>query len=165
MEPNEEHIRETSGENLEKMSIKPLLYLASIISLVIFLATFIPYTVYEIHLMSVFSFYFSYTFSYLLLFFIVWIGLILYYRHQAVHMEELSQYVRIFGVNPRWLIVRTGNRFVDWIGLIIGIVLSVLSIIIPVALLFLPGFIFLTLSFFFALTMGNSNKWKLVRRL
>jgi hypothetical protein len=164
MEPNEEHIKETSGENLEKMSIKPLLYLASIISLVIFLATFIPYTFYEIHLMSVFSFYFSYTFSYLLLFFFTWIGLILYYRHQAVHMEELSQYVRIFGVNPRWLIVRTGNRFIDWIGLLIGIVLSVLSIVIPVTLLFLPGFIFLTLSFFFALVLGNSNKWKLLRR-
>jgi hypothetical protein len=164
MNPNEEHIKVTSGENLEKISIKPLLYLASIISLVIFLVTFIPYTFYGIHLMSVFSFYFSYTFSYLLLFFTVWIGLILYYRHQAIHMEELSQYVRVFGVNPRWLVVRTGNRFIDWLGLFIGIVLSVLAIIIPVALIFLPGFIFFTLSFLFAILLGNSNKWKLIRR-
>jgi tetrahydromethanopterin S-methyltransferase subunit F len=164
MNPNEEHLNEISGDNLEKLSVKPLLYLASIISLVVFLVTFIPYTFYGIHLMSLFSFYFSYTFSYLLLFFIVWIGLIFYYRHQAVHMEELSQYVRIFGVNPRWLFVRTGNRSIDWAGLIIGILLSVLSVIIPGALIFLPGFIFLTLSFYFAIALGSTNKWKLLRR-
>lgn len=164
MSPNEEHIELTSGENLERISIKPLLYLASIISLVVFLITFIPYTFYGIYLMPAFSFYFSYTFSYLLLFFIVWLGLILYYRHQAVHMEELSKYVRIFGINPRWPLVRTGNRLIDWIGLIVGVFLSVLSIIIPVALIFLPGFIFFTLSFFFAIAMGNSQKWNLKRR-
>lgn len=164
MNPNEEHINDTSGENLEKISIKPLLYMASIISLLLFLATFWFYTFYGIHLMPVFSFYFSYTFSYLILFLVVWIGLILYYRHQAIYLDELSQYVRIFGVNPRWLVIRTGNRYIDWLGLVVGIVLSALSIVFPVMLIFLPGFLFLTMSFFFAIILGNSNKWKLVRR-
>lgn len=164
MKPNEEHIKVTSGENLEKISIKPLLYMASIVSLIIFLFTFIPYSIYEIHMMSFFSFYFSYTFSYLLLFLVVLIGLILYYRHRAIHMEELSQYVRIFGVNPNWLVVRTGNRLIDWIGLIVGIIFSILSILIPKAIIFFPGFLLFTLSFCFALLFGSANKWKLLRR-
>jgi hypothetical protein len=79
-------------------------------------------------------------------------------------MEELSQYVMIFGVNPRWLVVRTGNWLIDWIGLVGGIVLSALSIIIKEALIFLPGFLLISLSFFFALALGNSDKWKLFRR-
>lgn len=164
MRSNEIHTTENSGENMEKITVSPLLYLTALITLAVFLISFIPYTLYGLHLMPIFSFYFSYTFSYLILFFLVFIGLIFYYRHKSVHMEELSQYVTIFGANPRWLVNRTGIRLIDWIGLLAGVTLSVLSILNPKALLFFPGFLLLTLSFLFALLFGSSKKWKLKRR-
>ncbi len=164
MEPNELHINEQSEENLEKISIKPLLYLSSLIALAVFLVTFMPYSILKINLLPFFSFNFSYIFSYLILFLLIFIVLIFYYRHKSVHMEELSQYVTIFGVYPAWLINRTGNRPYDWYGLGIGIILSVCSFLYTPATRYSPGFLFLTLSFLFALMLGSSKKWKLIRR-
>ena len=100
----------------------------------------------------------------MILFLPVIIILILYYRHKSVHMEELSQYVTLFGAHPRWLINRTGNRLIDWFGLGAGVFLAVLSLIFCSAIRFFPGFLFLTLSFFFALLLGSAKKWKLKRR-
>jgi hypothetical protein len=165
MKSNKQHTGESSDENLEKVSIKPLLYLTSIVSLVIFLLSFYPYLfIYKLHLIKIFSCNFSYVITYLILFFILLVGLIIYYRHLVLHMEEMSKYVRIFGLNPEWLITRTGNKGVDWVGFLAGLVLCIISLVCPKTFFFFPGFLFFTLSFFFALLLGNPNKWKLLRR-
>lgn len=165
MEPLEYHTDEESGENLEKLSIKPLLYVSSLVSLVIWGVTFIPYLKSGVRLFVAFSDHFNYVLVYLLLFFAVLTVLVFYYRHVSLHMERMSRYVRIFGVHPAWLIFRTGNVSLDWAGLIIGMALCVLVFFHECLLFrFFPGFMFLTLSFLFALLLGNSRKWKMLRR-
>lgn len=164
MEPSELYTTGVSDENLERISIKPLLYLASLFSLVFFLVTFIPYIIFRLHLFPFFTFNFSYIFTYLILFLLIIIALILYYKHKSLHMEEISRYVTILGAHPTWLINRTGNRYIDWYGLGIGVCLSVISLIVSKAIWFFPGLLFITLSFLFALLLGSSKKWKLKRR-
>jgi hypothetical protein len=164
MNSNESQTSEKLGQNLEKITIRPLLYLASMSTLAIFLLTFLPYSKFDINILPFFSFNITYILTYCTLFTLIFIALVLYYRHKSVHIETFSRYVKILGINPNEIINRTGNRKIDLIGFISGVILSIVSLIIPGGIVAFPCFLLLTMSFFFSLRFGSTNKWKLLRR-
>ena len=164
MENNNLTVSEEPGQNLEKIPIRHLSYLASLFTLLIFLASFIPYYHLNYILLPFFTFYFSYVFSYLFLFLIIFLVLIFTYKNKALHLKELHYKTTILGINPYTIIIRTGIQQIDIIGLIAGLIFCVLSCLFPLTRMFFPGFLLLTMSFLFSILYGSTKKRELKRR-
>ncbi len=163
MEEQEYHQKEKSGDNLEKIGVKPLLYYSSLVTLILFIITCVPFFNSKYTPFLILPFFLFYIYLYLFIMVIVFFILIMIYRDKAINMEIFSD-VKILGFKPITLVNRTGIRYIDIAGLFIGIVIFIITLLSPSIYIISPGVLLLTLSFLFALFSGKSNKWSLKRR-
>lgn len=158
------HTSEQSGEIFEKFSVKPVLFVASVV--MVFITVCLIYPLFfspKIHVLTFLSFYSSYIFTFLILYVIVYLILVFIYRHQSLQMKTFSEQP-ILGLKPIYLVCRTGVRLIDIFGMIVGIALSVLCYLKePLRFLF-PLFLFFSFAFISALYTGPATKWQLKRR-
>ncbi len=163
MEDKKYHQKEKSGENFDKIGVKPLLYYSSLLAVIFFIVTCIPF--YNLNytpflILPVFSFY---LYSYLFISILIFLILILVFRDKAGNLEIFSD-VKILGLRPISLVNRTGVRYIDFAGLFLGSIIFIITLLTPAIQIISPGILLLTLSYLFALLSGKSNKWSLKRR-
>lgn len=158
------HTSGPSGGIFEKFGVKHLLFQSSVMVAVSWLVLFYPlYFHPRPHLLPFLGFYSSYVFTFLMLFVAIFVGLSLAYRHKALQMELFSD-VDILGIKPFSLVTRTGVARIDYVGLVLGICFSLLALLLRDIRFIFPFFLFLSLSFFFAILTGSSKKWRLKKR-
>lgn len=154
--PDSEHL-------FERFSVRPVLFMASIMTLGLWTILFIPINFFKFHLFHFMGFFFSYVLTFLILYVIVFITLVLVYRHNALQMKIFSN-VPIFGIYPQTFMRRTGLPYVDILGVILGIFFCIITLLFTKVHCLFPFFVFTTLSFLFAILSGVKDPWMLLRR-
>lgn len=148
----------------EQIKTTHLIYPSTLISILIFAATFYFYYNSGITLISFLPFFSSYIFSYLVLLLIVYLMTVLTFRNKAVNMRIFAPHVQVYGYHPLEFSSRLGVKYIDIIGAVISFIFCITTlVIIPIKMLF-PGFLLFFLSFLSSIIWSNQKKWEFKRR-
>lgn len=161
-------LHETHKESVdvfEKFSIKPLLYLSIIITLVIYAISFYPvYFILKPKIIGVLPFSFNYILLYLALWVVVFTVFGFYYKNRAANMSDFVGNFKFLRQNPKTFVARTGVRLIDIVGVVFATFFAITSSLFEPLHFLIPFFILSGLSFLFALITGSSKQWNLKRR-
>ena len=128
------------------------------------LTFYIVYFVFKISFISRISFLLNYILFYLFIFILLIVINLLLVKNKSADLEEFEESFKLYGINIKYLLSRTGIVYIDFIGLLSSFIFTITSALFKEIQFLIPFFILTGISFLFAITTGTTKPWILRKK-